>query len=473
MMSTLSIDTLPQFIGAMFMSACLMLCITNSMHAQVTPPDSVTAKDVVNDPSKLEDYLKWIVHDFKAPKTPIEGFLLQNRIHSDTTGIWGYENIFLVLLDATRNLSRGLIITHSGDRRNEGQNWLAANVTDEKGTKVVEKILSAGDEAPLLVEYHWDDPNDPNDNPETPKESLAMRYYSNPYGDSLTVVVGFAQPVPIPDLGDFTPQTPIPETQANQVVDRETLKIWATGLVDWVGSIMDQEGGFQYLLGNIDMWSQNNSTFRSGATYIVALSTIGQVLFHGQNPGLIDLTHSRLDSLDLRGQQFYKGFIDTAMGDSKEGFYEYWIDDPSIDGDEDSTAAPKVAFAKLIDREGIPGTFSDGIVVIGTSNITSATSVQELPTDTDIFTSGNYPNPFSRTTNLYFNLEEAADIEIEVVNLLGRVMLKSSLGEISRGIVSDYEIDSMGWAPGVYYYRIIATTERGPTIHSGKMMIVR
>jgi len=467
------INTLPQVIGALLMSACLMLCTTNSIHAQVIPPDSVTAKDVVNDPSKLEEYLKWIVHDFKAPQNPIEGFLLQNRIHSDTTGLWSYENIFLVLLDATRKLSRGLVITHSGDRRNEGQNWLTANVTDENGNKVVEKILSAGDEVPLLVEYYWDDPNDPNDNSETPKESFAMRYYSNPYGDSLTVVVGFAQPVTIPDIDDFTPQTPIPETQASQVIDRETLKSWVTGLVDWVGNVMDQEGGFQYLLNNVGMWSQDNSTFRSDATYIIALSTIGQILFHGQSPDLIDLARSRLDNLDLRGQQFYKEFIDIATGDSKEGFYEYWIDDPSVEGDEDSTAAPKTAFVKLIDLEEIPGAFSDGIVVVGTSNIISATSIQELPSDTDIFISGNYPNPFSRTTNLYFGLEEAADIELEVVDLLGRTMLMSSLGEIPRGVVSDYEIDSMGWAPGVYYYRIIATTERAQAIHSGKMIIVR
>jgi len=461
-----------QAIGTVLLLSCLMLCITHVTLAQVTPPDTVTAKDVVNDPTKLEDHLKWIVYDFKVPQDNPSGFLLQNRIHSDTTGIWSYENIFLVLFDASSTINRGLVITHSGNRQNEGQNWLVANVTDDQGNEVIKQIFSAGEEGPLRVEYHWDDPNDPNDNSETPKESFAQRYYSQPYQDSLVVVVGFAQPVPIQE-SDFVPDTPLPEIQAEQVVDRETLKSWVTGLVDWVRSIMDQDGGFGYLLNNINSWREDNSTFRSGSTYIIALSTVGQILFHGQTPELIDLTRSRLDSLDLRGQKFFQELTDIAMRDSKEGFYEYWLDDPTIEGDEDSTASPKVAYVKLIEREGIPGAFSDGIIVLGTSTISSATSIQELPTGTHTFTSGNYPNPFNQTTSLYFNLEETADVEIEVIDLLGRTILESAIGELPSGMTSDYEIDSAGWASGVYYYRIIATTGRGSTIYSGKMMVAK
>ncbi|MCY4001655.1 MAG: T9SS type A sorting domain-containing protein, partial [Bacteroidetes bacterium] len=65
------------------------------------------------------------------------------------------------------------------------------------------------------------------------------------------------------------------------------------------------------------------------------------------------------------------------------------------------------------------------------------------------------------------------EVEIEVIDLLGRTMLKHALGQIPSGIISDYEIDSGGWAPGVYYYRIITTTGSGPTIHAGKMMVAR
>lgn len=460
-------------IGAVLVSACMMLSITHEIYAQDVPPDTVTAKDVVNDPSKLADHLKWVVYDFQQPQDNISGFLLQNRIHNDTTGIWSHENIFLLLFDATQKLNRGLLITHSGDRTNEGQNWIIAEVTDEKGNQVVEQMFSAGEEEPLQVDYHWDDPNDPNDDAETPKQSLALRYYSPAYGDSLLVVIGFAQPVPFPE-SDFVPQNPAPDFQAEQVVDRETLKNWTSGIVSWILDIMDQDGGFGYLNSNIDMWTADNSAFRSGATYMIALSTTGQMLFHGQTPEIIDLTRSRSDSLDLRGQKFIKEFIDIALSDSKEGFYEYWVDDPQVEGDEDSTAAPKVAYVKFITHERIPGAFSDGTIFIGTSNIISSpTSVQELPTGTSTITLGNYPNPFSGTTNLYFNLEESAEVEIEVIDLLGRTMLKHAIGQIPSGIISDYEIDSEGWAPGVYYYRITTTTGGGPTIHAGKMMVAR
>ncbi|MEN8226701.1 MAG: T9SS type A sorting domain-containing protein [Bacteroidota bacterium] len=67
----------------------------------------------------------------------------------------------------------------------------------------------------------------------------------------------------------------------------------------------------------------------------------------------------------------------------------------------------------------------------------------------------NFPNPFSQTTMITYRLEEPAEIELAVYNLLGQKVatLTDAPGMAGRHTV---EFDASALAPGVYFYRLKA-----------------
>ena len=103
------------------------------------------------------------------------------------------------------------------------------------------------------------------------------------------------------------------------------------------------------------------------------------------------------------------------------------------------------------------------------------TSIQEdQPMDISSVTAGNFPNPFRGTTYLWFNLQETVDVEIEVIDVLGRTAFSSVAGRVKKGERYQYEINTTGWPSGVYFYRIIAsTTNASATVFTGKMTRIK
>ncbi len=66
------------------------------------------------------------------------------------------------------------------------------------------------------------------------------------------------------------------------------------------------------------------------------------------------------------------------------------------------------------------------------------------------------PNPASNFINVTLKLDEAMDIELEILDVSGRIHRSMELG--SLGIVNNYNIDVNGMSEGIYFLRINAAT---------------
>ncbi len=98
-----------------------------------------------------------------------------------------------------------------------------------------------------------------------------------------------------------------------------------------------------------------------------------------------------------------------------------------------------------------------------------STNVEGLPiVDLGDIAVGHYPNPFFNNANLWFDLPETSEVDIQVVDLLGRTAF-SALTANPSGAHQFHEIDTSGWPPGVYLYRVIITSQSGQSVSTGKM----
>jgi Secretion system C-terminal sorting domain len=66
----------------------------------------------------------------------------------------------------------------------------------------------------------------------------------------------------------------------------------------------------------------------------------------------------------------------------------------------------------------------------------------------------NFPNPFNPTTEVAFDLPEAANWTINIYNVAGQ-MVKSFSGYSDAGTVK-VNVDAAGWASGIYFYKATA-----------------
>ena len=99
---------------------------------------------------------------------------------------------------------------------------------------------------------------------------------------------------------------------------------------------------------------------------------------------------------------------------------------------------------------------------LGTNGISKCTTVstEQEPAPIEFTVHQNYPNPFTTSTNLVFDLPRPADVEIEVLDVLGRQVHRQSARRILGGSGQEIKL-SMEQAPaGIYFYRI-TTSDQG------------
>jgi len=65
----------------------------------------------------------------------------------------------------------------------------------------------------------------------------------------------------------------------------------------------------------------------------------------------------------------------------------------------------------------------------------------------------NYPNPFNPSTIISFSLPSRSNVQLDVIDLLGRIVQNRDLGEQAAGS-HELEFNASGLASGVYFYRI-------------------
>jgi len=86
---------------------------------------------------------------------------------------------------------------------------------------------------------------------------------------------------------------------------------------------------------------------------------------------------------------------------------------------------------------------------------------------------GNYPNPFNPTTTLTFDLPEQAEVSVEVVDLLGRLVMLLPARTMEAGASRTLDVDATPLASGTYLYRLVARTQDAVHVKTGRMMLVK
>ena len=249
------------------------------------------------------------------------------KIFRADEGDWKSDSLFLMLL-----APNGDVLVHGDDPTAENRNISA--VEDDQGKKVVQELLAAAERGGGFVEYHWDDPTQPDD--EIRKVSYAVQLGSGP-APKVVMVGGYAQdlsqvPVDIADL-------PRPAITAAEVVDRETL----TTFVEEAAKAFRAA----YLTEGLSGLSTTRNAFRaegdwkSGSVYVWVVSDEGYIVFHGSEQHR-EGQRANLDREDVNGIQFVRELV--AAGAAGGGTVEYYYDNPAVEGDED-TGSPKIGYA--------------------------------------------------------------------------------------------------------------------------------
>ena len=119
----------------------------------------------------------------------------------------------------------------------------------------------------------------------------------------------------------------------------------------------------------------------------------------------------------------------------------------NVRGDADPAGNNNITFFKVNKNE-----FSVGI--------------NDKPAIRDIDVAQNQPNPFNGTTTVKVNLNKAADLSLEVTNMMGQVVYSVNAGQASAGL-NKLTIDGSQLSSGVYFY----TVKAGKSVVTKKMIV--
>ena len=306
------------------------------MSASGTAGAAPTAAQVKDD-----ETLKAFVEGAKAQIETItdmnEGAKLRERLR--TEGDWKSGSMFLIVF-----LKSGEPFIHGNDRSAESKNLLG--VEDERGTRVVEKLLAAAAEGGGFVEYHDGGP----------KAAYAVEYTSGITARRFVLVGGYSQdvshvPVHIADL-------PKPTVTASQVVDRESLITFVEEAAEAYRKAVMSEG-YRGLTGVRNAFRVEGGDWKSGSIYLWVVSGGGVTLFHGSEPWR-EGKPTDMWRTDSQGIQIAQELI---VGARREGrkFLRYHYDNPAIEGDEE-TGSPKLGYAVSFP---VPNTDQRGVIGSG------------------------------------------------------------------------------------------------------------
>ena len=290
---------------------------------------------------KDDETLKAFVDGAKAQIEAItdmnEGAKLRERLR--TEGDWKSGSMFLVVF-----LKSGEPFIHGNDRSAESKNLLG--VEDERGTRVVEKLLAAAAEGGGFVEYHDGGP----------KTAYAVEYTSGITARRFVLVGGYSQdvshvPVHLADL-------PKPTVTASQVVDRESLTTFVEEAAEAYRKAVMSEG-YRGLTGVRNAFRVEGGDWKSGSIYLWVVSGGGVTLFHGSEPWR-EGKPTDMWRTDSQGIQIAQELI---VGARREGrrFLRYHYDNPAIVGDEE-TGSPKLGYAVSFP---VPNTDQRGVIGSG------------------------------------------------------------------------------------------------------------
>ncbi|MEQ8523430.1 MAG: T9SS type A sorting domain-containing protein [Gracilimonas sp.] len=86
---------------------------------------------------------------------------------------------------------------------------------------------------------------------------------------------------------------------------------------------------------------------------------------------------------------------------------------------------------------------------------------------------GNYPNPFNPTTNISFNLSEAANVSVDVFSVIGQRVMTIPAQRMSAGSNQNIKIDASSLTSGLYIYRVTANAGNNSFVKTGRMTLIK
>ncbi len=465
MMHLVSRKLLVTVISVTLLGTGIGLSESNAVQAQVP---KVTAKAVVGADGQInEDSLKAFVTWATAVSAEITDFAAGNALRAaiyDTTGDYrSGDNIYLMYLAD----NAGTVVFHPGNRDVEGK--AALEVTDDEGTEVIKKMLAAGTDEAVRVEYCWNDPNDDSDNAPgaTCKPSFAMRYFAPTINIDLVVVGGYYQ-----DLSTLLtplPNIPLPDVSAADVVDDETLKQFVEGSVLWSAQLFDSLGfaGVLHWRTELRKDVKDGGFFKDGLVYLYSMTPDGYVVFHG----LDAWREGRIvtNNPDIRGDTtFVRRIIQEAQ--SGGGFVDYYWDNPD-DPNDDQEGTLRRAYGISFSVDSVPEEFIFAGAYFPSLATSAEGTITELPTEFTLH--GNYPNPFNPSTRIQFDLPQRAHVTLRVMDLLGRRVIELPAQAFAAGANQTIELNAGHLASGTYMYRMIATGLESRHEKTGLMTLVK
>lgn len=129
-----------------------------------------------------------------------------------------------------------------------------------------------------------------------------------------------------------------------------------------------------------------------------------------------------------------------------------------------------LVFDSFVFNEGDPVATTENGQISNTIQI-STEDENVLPESFDL--KGNYPNPFNPTTSIEFDLPEAADVTINVVDMLGRVVMNIPGQQFQAGRSHQIQLDASSIASGVYVYQVIAQGSQATYTESATMTLIK
>ncbi len=103
--------------------------------------------------------------------------------------------------------------------------------------------------------------------------------------------------------------------------------------------------------------------------------------------------------------------------------------------------------------------------------VTDTESDGSLPTDFSL--RGNYPNPFTSTTTIQFDLPETSEVRLQVMDMLGREVISVPTQTVDAGAERSIVVNGNDLSSGIYLYRIVATGRSATSVKTGTMTLLK
>ena len=173
-------------------------------------------------------------------------------------------------------------------------------------------------------------------------------------------------------------------------------------------------------------------------------------------------------------QQEFEGIIIFAKNINNGALYSYNFGKEL--GDYKVTNIPYGTYELVAQRIGLDNAISQTVTIDPFNNQISGINLNFIISDigndviipSDIMLYQNYPNPFNPSTNISFYLPDAANVKLNVLNVLGETVETLISDELSPGIHS-ISFDGRKLASGVYFI----TLESNRLILSKKMLLLK